>query len=240
MFKIKNLNVSINNKDILKNLNFNIRKGELHALIGPNGSGKTTLVNALAGKKEYTTSGSIELQKNELSLLQTDERARAGLFVSFQTPPSIPGITNFQLVRCSAPTNNIKTDIPDVRQTLTKYNNDIETLQLKGDWAKRHFNDGASGGERKKNELLQLLQLNPKVIILDELDSGLDIDALKIVTTIIQKHRSKYGWLIISHSSSILKKLKPTHVHIIKNGSIASCGGVTLLTKVDNEGFKNV
>ena len=233
MLEIKNLKVSIKNKEILKGLNLNVKLGEIHALIGPNGSGKTTLANALAGKEECITSGSAKLNKNELLSMSVTERARAGLFISFQTPPSIPGVTNFRLVSQSSKPLKIS-------DLITKYKNDVSILNLTDDWGKRHFNDGASGGERKKNELLQLLQSNPKIVILDELDTGLDIDALKVVLGLIQKNQSKYGWIVISHSSRILKKLKPTYVHIINNGCIAECGGIRLLNKIEKEGFTNV
>jgi Fe-S cluster assembly ATP-binding protein len=152
--------------------------------------------------------------------------------MTFQTPPSIPGITNFNLV------NNFPKS-SDILKLLSKYKKDMLKLQLGQCWNQRNFNEGASGGERKKNELLQLLQSNPKIVILDELDTGLDVDALKIILKIINEHKSKYGWLVISHSSKVLKNLNPNYVHILQNGKINETGGADLLDKIEEKGFLN-
>jgi|TARA_B100001964_G_C14122767_1_gene549101 Fe-S cluster assembly ATP-binding protein len=226
MLEIKNLEVAVQDKKIIQGLSLTINKGEVHAMIGPNGSGKSTLANALVGKQDYEVDGVVTLSNEDVLSMSVTERSKAGLFLSFQSPPSIPGITNYKLVE-------------HYSTAVKKYKNDILLLRLGLCWEQRDFNDGASGGERKKNELLQLLQASPKLVILDELDTGLDVDALKIILQIIKESKYKYGWLVISHSSKVLKDLDPTVVHILNNGSIVETGGIELLDKVDKQGFKN-
>ena len=226
MLEIKNLEVAVQDKKIIQGLSLTINKGEVHAMIGPNGSGKSTLANALVGKQDYEVDGVVTLSNEGVLSMSVTERSKAGLFLSFQSPPSIPGITNYKLVE-------------HYSTAVKKYKNDILLLRLGLCWEQRDFNDGASGGERKKNELLQLLQASPKLVILDELDTGLDVDALKIILQIIKESKYKYGWLVISHSSKVLKDLDPTVVHILNNGSIVETGGIELLDKVDKQGFKN-
>ncbi len=226
MLEIKNLEVQIQDKKIIDGLNLTINKGEIHAIIGPNGCGKSTLANALVGKNDYEAKGVVTLSGKDILEMEVSERAKAGLFMSFQSPPSIPGITNYKLVQ------HYSTEVQ-------KYKKDIESLNLQNDWASREFNEGASGGERKKNELLQLLQANPKIVILDEVDTGLDVDALQMVTKIVNEYKSNYGWLVISHNTKILRDLNPTFVHIIKNRKIDETGDITLLDRVDKQGFTN-
>ena len=192
MLELKDIKVKVDDNEIIKGVNLNVKQGELHALIGPNGSGKSSLANAIVGKEQYATTGSIKLNNNELIDLDVTERANSGLFMSFQSPPSIPGITNYKLVS-------------QFSKQYEKYLSDIERLKLQSGWAQRHFNDGASGGEKKKNEILQLLHINPKLVILDELDTGLDVDALKIVKELITENKDKFGWIVISHNSSVLE-----------------------------------
>tara|TARA_Y100001937_G_C7119322_1_gene331797 strand:+ start:263 stop:946 length:684 start_codon:yes stop_codon:yes gene_type:complete len=226
MLEIKNLEVQIQDKKILNGLDLTVNKGEIHAIIGPNGCGKSTLANALVGKADYEAKGIVTLNGEDILDMEVSERARAGLFMSFQSPPSIPGLTNYRLVQ------HYSTDVK-------KYKEDIKNLNLLDDWASREFNEGASGGERKKNELLQLLQANPKIVILDEVDTGLDVDALRMVTKIVNDYKSNYGWLVISHNTKILRNLNPTFVHIITNGKINETGDITLLDRIDEQGFAN-
>jgi len=227
MLELKNINVKVEDKEIIKGLDLNVKQGEIHALIGPNGSGKSSLANAIVGKEAYETSGSIKLNDKELLDLDVTERAKEGLFMSFQSPPSIPGITNYKL-------------ISQFSKQYEKYLDDINTLKLQSGWAQRDFNDGASGGEKKKNEILQLLHINPKLVILDELDTGLDVDALKIVKKVVSEYREKFGWIVISHNSAVLKELNPTYVHILQDGKIGTTGNVDLLDTIEEKGFDYV
>ncbi len=226
MLELKNIKVTVDNNEIIKSVDLSVKKGELHALIGPNGSGKSSLANAIVGKEAYETEGSIKLEDKELLELDVTERAKAGVFMTFQSPPSIPGITNFKLVS-------------QFSKQYERYLDDIQNLKLQTGWAQRDFNDGASGGEKKKNEILQLLHINPKIVILDELDTGLDVDALKIVKEIVDEYRDKFGWIVISHNSAVLKSLNPNYVHILQNGVIGRTGNVELLNVIEEKGFEN-
>ena len=226
MLELKNIKVTVDNNEIIKSVDLSVKKGELHALIGPNGSGKSSLANAIVGKEAYETEGSIKLEDKELLDLDVTERAKAGVFMTFQSPPSIPGITNFKLVS-------------QFSKQYERYLDDIQNLKLQTGWAQRDFNDGASGGEKKKNEILQLLHINPKIVILDELDTGLDVDALKIVKEIVDEYRDKFGWIVISHNSAVLKSLNPNYVHILQNGVIGRTGNVELLDDIEEKGFEN-
>ena len=226
MLELKNIKVTVDNNEIIKSVDLSVKKGELHALIGPNGSGKSSLANAIVGKESYETEGSIKLEDKELLDLDVTERAKAGVFMTFQSPPSIPGITNFKLVS-------------QFSKQYERYLDDIQNLKLQTGWAQRDFNDGASGGEKKKNEILQLLHINPKIVILDELDTGLDVDALKIVKEIVDEYRDKFGWIVISHNSAVLKSLNPNYVHILQNGVIGRTGNVELLDVIEEKGFEN-
>tara|TARA_B100000073_G_C23713939_1_gene565239 strand:- start:1218 stop:1904 length:687 start_codon:yes stop_codon:yes gene_type:complete len=226
MLELKNIKVTVDSNEIIKSVDLSVKKGELHALIGPNGSGKSSLANAIVGKEAYETEGSIKLEDKELLDLDVTERAKAGVFMTFQSPPSIPGITNFKLVS-------------QFSKQYERYLDDIQNLKLQTGWAQRDFNDGASGGEKKKNEILQLLHINPKIVILDELDTGLDVDALKIVKEIVDEYRDKFGWIVISHNSAVLKSLNPNYVHILQNGVIGRTGNVELLDVIEEKGFEN-
>ena len=227
MLELKNVKVTVENNEIIKSVDLTVNKGEIHALVGPNGSGKSSLANAIVGKEAYETTGSIKLEGQEILDLDVTERAKAGLFMTFQSPPSIPGITNFKLVS-------------QFSKQYEKYLDDIENLKLQTGWAQRDFNDGASGGEKKKNEILQLLHINPKIVILDELATGLDVDALKIVKEMVDEYRDKFGWIVISHNSAVLKNLNPNYVHILQDGVIGKTGNIELLDIIEEKGFENV
>tara|TARA_Y100000590_G_C15399318_1_gene893162 strand:- start:118 stop:801 length:684 start_codon:yes stop_codon:yes gene_type:complete len=226
MLEIKNLEVTVQDTKIINGLSLTVNKGEVHAIIGPNGCGKSTLANAIVGKNDYEANGIVKINGDDVFKMDVTERAKAGLFMSFQSPPSISGLTNYKIVQHR--TSDVK-----------KYKQDIKSLNLLDDWATREFNEGASGGERKKNELLQLLQSNPQIVILDEVDTGLDVDALKLVTKIVNEYKNKYGWIVISHNTKVLKDLNPTYVHIVNNGTIVETGSVAVLDKVDKQGFAN-
>ncbi len=242
MLKIKNLKAEIENKTILKEFNLEIKPGEVHAIMGPNGSGKSTLSNILSGKKGYDVSGEILFEKKNLFELKTEERAHKGIFLAFQYPLEIPGVnTNIFL----------KTSLNAIRKARGEKELDaieflklvkLKTQNLKFDEEKlnRQLNVGFSGGEKKKNEILQMSILNPKLSILDETDSGLDIDALKIVAGGVNSLRKKdNSFLIITHYQRLLDYIKPDYVHVLMNGKIIKSGGPELALELENKGYEN-
>ena len=241
MLKIDNLNATIDNKSILKGFSLNINPGEVHAIMGPNGSGKSTLSNILSGKKGYETSGDIFFEGKNLFDLETEERAHKGIFLAFQYPLEIPGVnTNIFL----------KTSLNAIRKSRGEKELDaIEFLklvkkkskELKFDEEKlnRQLNVGFSGGEKKKNEILQMSLLSPKLSILDETDSGLDIDALKIVADGVNTLRSKNNsFLIITHYQRLLEYIKPDFVHVLMDGKIIQSGGPELALELEKKGYE--
>ena len=240
MLKISNLNANVENKSILKEFSLNINPGEVHAIMGPNGSGKSTLSNILSGKKGYEVSGEILFENKNLFDLETEERAHKGIFLAFQYPLEIPGVnTNIFL----------KTSLNAVRKARGEKELDaIEFLKLVKEKAKelkfdeeklnRQLNVGFSGGEKKKNEILQMSMLSPKLSILDETDSGLDIDAIKSVAELINDNRDKNtSYLIVTHYSRILKYLDVNMVHIVVDGEIVKSGSKELIEEVDSDGY---
>jgi Fe-S cluster assembly ATP-binding protein len=242
MLKIKNLKAEIDNKTILKEFNLEIKPGEVHAIMGPNGSGKSTLSNILSGKKGYDVSGEILFENKNLFELKTEERAHKGIFLAFQYPLEIPGVnTNIFL----------KTSLNAIRKARGEKELDaieflklvkLKTQNLKFDEEKlnRQLNVGFSGGEKKKNEILQMSILNPKLSILDETDSGLDIDALKIVADGVNSLRKKdNSFLIITHYQRLLDYIKPDYVHVLMNGKIIKSGGPELALELENKGYEN-
>lgn len=239
ILEIKNLHASAQGegKEILKGINLSINAGEIHVILGSNGAGKSTLMNVLMGHPAYeVTEGSIEFEGSNISELQTFERARKGLFLSFQNPEEIPGITVENMLRAS------KQAISGTPVKIMKFKKELkaimEELQINSAYAQRYMNVGFSGGEKKRNEILQLLLLQPKLALLDETDSGLDVDAVQIVSKGVKSyHNADNACLIITHNTRILEQLPVDKVHVLLDGKIACEGGSELIEKIDREGF---
>ncbi len=228
-----------NDKQILKDLNLTINKGEIHVIMGPNGSGKSTLANTIFHSPKYIiTNGSIKLDGVELTNKKTDEIARLGVFMSFQTPESIPGINLAKFLKSTKQAyTGQKQNIFTFQKEVEKYMNE---LNMKSDYTYREFNVGFSGGEKKKNEILQMLLLNPKLAILDETDSGLDVDAIKTVSKGINLYKNNdNAVLIITHSTKILESLKVDKVHVLVDGKIVTTKDASLAKEIEEKGYSD-
>jgi Fe-S cluster assembly ATP-binding protein len=243
MLEIKNLKASVNNRDILKGLNITIKPGELHAIMGPNGSGKSTLANVLSGKNGYEISGEIKYQGKDLIEIPVDERAQKGIFLAFQYPIEIPGVN----------TNNfLKTSLNKVRKARGEQ--EVDTLSflkivkersselgIDKKMLSRQLNVGFSGGEKKKNEILQMKILDPNLSILDETDSGLDIDALKIIANGVNSSRDKKkSFLVITHYQRLLNYINPDFVHVLSDGKIIKSGCMEIAEELEKTGYKKI
>ena len=242
MLEIKNLKAKIDNKEILKGLNLNIKAGEVHAIMGPNGSGKSTLSNVLSGKKGYEISGDIKFEEKDLLDLEIEERAHKGIFLAFQYPLEIPGVNTNIFLKSSL--NAIKKARGEKELDAIEFLKLIKqkSLELKFDEKilSRQLNVGFSGGEKKKNEILQMSILDPKLSILDETDSGLDIDALRIVSEGVNSLRNnKKSFLIITHYQRLLDYIKPDFVHVLKNGQIIKSGDYELAKELEKVGYED-
>jgi Fe-S cluster assembly ATP-binding protein len=243
MLQIKDLKAKIDNKEILKGLNLEIKPGEVHAIMGPNGSGKSTLSNVLSGKKGYTVSGNITYLNENLLDLEIEERAHKGIFLAFQYPLEIPGVnTNIFLKTSLNAIKKAKGEKElDAIEFLKLVKQKASELKFDEKILSRQLNVGFSGGEKKKNEILQMSILNPKLSILDETDSGLDIDALKIVSEGVNALRSKESsFLIITHYQRLLEYIKPDFVHVLINGKIVKSGGSELALELENKGYESL
>ena len=242
MLQIKDLKANIENKEILKGLNLDIKPGEVHAIMGPNGSGKSTLSNVLAGKSGYTIiQGSVDFCGEDLISLEPNERANKGIFLAFQYPVEIPGVTNINFIKTALDSNRKFRGLDPIKpgDFLKLVKEKSEILGIPEDRLKRQLNVGFSGGEKKRNEALQLMILNPLLAILDETDSGLDVDAFKIVADTINSTRSNdNSLLVITHYQRLLERIKPDIVHIFIDGSIVESGGPELATEIENNGFE--
>ena len=241
MLEIKNLHASIEDTKILKGLNLNVNAGEVHAIMGPNGSGKSTLASVIAGREDYeVTNGEINFLENELSDLGPDERAREGIFLAFQYPVEIPGVST---------TNFMKTAVNQIRESkgekpldavafLKLMKEKMKLVNIKQELLSRSINEGFSGGEKKRNEIFQMAMLNPKLSILDETDSGLDIDALKIVSNGVNALRNKdNATVVVTHYQRLLDYIVPDYVHVLMDGRIVKSGDKTLALELEEKGY---
>ena len=243
MLQIKNLKAKIDNKEILKGLNLEIKPGEVHAIMGPNGSGKSTLSNVLSGKKGYTVSGTVTYLNENLLDLEIEERAHKGIFLAFQYPLEIPGVnTNIFLKTSLNAIKKAKGEKElDAIEFLKLVKQKASELKFDEKILSRQLNVGFSGGEKKKNEILQMSILNPTLSILDETDSGLDIDALKIVSEGVNALRNKESsFLIITHYQRLLEYIKPDFVHVLINGQIVKSGGSELALELESKGYESL
>lgn len=241
ILKIENLKVSIEEKVILNEFNLEIRSGETHAIMGPNGTGKSTLSKVIMGDPDYIIEeGKIFFDDQEINNMSVDERARLGIFLGLQMPPSIDGVTNADFLRTARSIKEGKEF--KLMQFIKEINSNTENLNMDKEMIHRAVNKGFSGGERKKNEILQMYMLKPNTVILDEIDSGLDVDSLKIVGEKVEeyKNESNCSILLITHYQRLLDYIKPDFVHIMQDGKITKTGGIELVKEVEEKGYKNI
>ncbi|MEG2643611.1 MAG: Fe-S cluster assembly ATPase SufC [Enterococcus sp.] len=242
VLEIKDLHVAIDDKEILKGVNLVMKTGEIHAIMGPNGTGKSTLSAAIMGNPNYEfTQGEILFDGKNILDLEVDERARLGLFLAMQYPSEIPGISNAEFMRAAMNARRDEDDKISVMQFLKKLDKKMELLNMPEEMAERYLNEGFSGGEKKRNEILQLLMIEPTFAILDEIDSGLDIDALKVVSRGINEMRGeKFGALIITHYQRLLNYIVPDVVHIMMEGRVVLTGDADLARRLEAEGYAGI
>ena len=235
---IKDLHVSVGNKEILKGINLTVRSGEIHAIMGPNGNGKSTLLQTIMGNPSYTvTSGSITFNGEDVLNMSVDTRSKKGLFLALQYPQEISGVTNSDFLRAAI---NARNEEPiSLYKFIKEIDAGIKELKMKDDLAHRFVNDGFSGGEKKRNEILQMKLLKPSIAMLDEIDSGLDVDAIKLVSDAILKLKEEtgLGLMVVSHYERFFTSIKPTHSHVIVDGKIVCEGDTELVLKIDKDGY---
>ncbi|MBW4835735.1 MAG: Fe-S cluster assembly ATPase SufC [Staphylococcaceae bacterium] len=238
--EIKDLHVSIEDKEILKGVNLTVNTGEIHAIMGPNGTGKSTLSSAIMGHPSYeVTQGEVLLDGVNILELEVDERAKAGLFLAMQYPSEITGVTNAEFMRSAINAKREEGQEINLMQFIKKLDKEMDFLDIDQDMAQRYLNEGFSGGEKKRNEILQLMMLEPKFAILDEIDSGLDIDALKVVSKGINQMRGEdFGALMITHYQRLLNYITPDKVHVMYGGKVVKSGGPELAKRLEEEGYE--
>ncbi|MCT4778896.1 MULTISPECIES: Fe-S cluster assembly ATPase SufC [Exiguobacterium] len=237
--KIEDLHVAIDGKEILKGVNLEIKGGEIHAVMGPNGTGKSTLASALMGHPTYeVTSGSVTLDGEDVLEMEVNERAQAGMFLAMQYPSEISGVTNSDFLRSAINSRREEGDEISLMKFIRQLDVQMGLLEMPGEMAHRYLNEGFSGGEKKRNEILQMTMLKPSIAILDEIDSGLDIDALKVVAKGVNEMRSpEFGCLIITHYQRLLNYIEPDFIHIMMGGKIVMSGGKELAHRLEAEGY---
>ena len=244
MLSIKNLKAEINGKEILKGINLEVKAGEVHAIMGPNGSGKSTLSAVLAGREDYeVTGGSITFNGKDLLELAAEDRAREGIFLAFQYPVEIPGVSNINFLRTAVNEIRKYKGLPDMeaKEFLALIKEKQKVVELDAKLTGRSVNEGFSGGEKKRNEIFQMAVLEPKLAILDETDSGLDIDALRIVANAVNKLKNKdNATIVITHYQRLLDYIVPDFVHILYNGKIVKSGGKELALEMEEKGYDEI
>lgn len=238
-FVIDGLKAEIEGKEILKGINLEIKGGEIHAIMGPNGTGKSTLASALMGHPKYeVTDGSVSLDGEDVLEMEVDERARAGMFLAMQYPSEISGVTNSDFLRSAINARREEGQEISLIKFIRQMEAKMKDLEMNPEFAHRYLNEGFSGGEKKRNEILQMMLLDPKLVILDEIDSGLDIDALRIVANGVNAMRSEdRGFLIITHYQRLLDYIKPDFVHVMMQGRIVKSGGPELAHRLEKDGY---
>jgi Fe-S cluster assembly ATP-binding protein len=237
MLKIENLQVEIDGQEIVKGLDLEVGKGEIHAIMGPNGSGKSTLANVLMGHPRYeVTGGSITFQGEDVFELEPDERAKLGMFLAFQYPSEVPGVSVANFLRTAV--NSVREEELSPMEMYRLIQEKMSIMQMDPKFAERYLNEGFSGGEKKRNEILQMLMLDPTLAIMDETDSGLDIDALQVVARGVNELRGPdFSAIIITHYQRILRYIEPDHVHVMLDGRLVTSGGKELADDLEEKGY---
>ena len=237
MLKIEDLQVEIDGQEIVKGLDLEVGKGEVHAIMGPNGSGKSTLANVLMGHPRYeVTGGSVTFQGEDIFELEPDERAKLGMFLAFQYPSEVPGVSVANFLRTAV--NSVREEELSPMEMYRLLQEKMSIMQMDPKFAERYLNEGFSGGEKKRNEILQMLMLDPKLAIMDETDSGLDIDALQVVARGVNELRGpEFSAVIITHYQRILRYIEPDHVHVMLDGRLVTSGGKELAEALEEKGY---
>ncbi|MGY6767083.1 Fe-S cluster assembly ATPase SufC [Ligilactobacillus salivarius] len=239
VLEVKDLHVTVEGKEILKGVNLKMSTGEIHAIMGPNGTGKSTLSSTIMGDPAYKiTKGDILLNGKSIIDLPVDERARMGLFLAMQYPQEIPGVTNAEFVKSAINARRPKDDPIPLMDFIKRLDETLKTLDMSEEMADRYLNEGFSGGEKKRNEIMQMMMIRPEFAILDEIDSGLDIDALKVVSRGVNQMRGdNFGSLIITHYQRLLNYIVPDYVHVMMDGQLVKTGGPDLAIRLEKEGY---
>jgi Fe-S cluster assembly ATP-binding protein len=238
MLKIEDMHVEIDGQEIVKGLDLEVGKGEIHAIMGPNGSGKSTLANVLMGHPRYeVTGGSITFQGEDVFELEPDERAKLGMFLAFQYPSEVPGVSVANFLRTAV--NSVREEELSPMEMYRLLQEKMSVMQMDPKFAERYLNEGFSGGEKKRNEILQMLMLDPTLAIMDETDSGLDIDALQVVARGVNELRGpEFSAVIITHYQRILRYIEPDHVHVMLDGRLVTSGGKELALDLEDKGYE--